>query len=158
MYDSDCLSSRVLRLRIIVYVPFIMHVLSPLHNLGYHTNACISFHAQHSLHNHGIMLILASHSCIIVTEPSENEPVEPAESVEAEPGVQFAVEPEVNRGKQLSMNHGSYLTCFSLVISLGYCWVIYILGTYYILVPIFMHSPSLIRLFISLAPVRQLIA
>jgi len=45
----------------------------------------------------------------------------------------------------------------SLVISLGYCWVIYILCTYYILVPIFMHSPSLIRLFISLAPVRQLI-
>ena len=48
-------------------------------------------------------LILASHSCIIVTEPSENEPVEPAESVEPEPGVQFMVEPEVNQGKQLSI-------------------------------------------------------
>jgi len=48
-------------------------------------------------------LILASHSCIIVTEPSEVEPVESAESIEPEPGVQFAVEPEVNQGKQLSI-------------------------------------------------------
>ena len=49
------------------------------------------------------MLILASHSCIIVTEASEVEPVEPTESVEPEPGVSFAVEPEVNQGKQLSI-------------------------------------------------------
>jgi len=55
------------------------------------------------------MLILASHSYILVTEPSENEPVEPAESVEPEPGVPFVVEPEVNQGKQLSMNPCSYL-------------------------------------------------
>ena len=48
-------------------------------------------------------LILESHSCIIVTEPSEVEPVEPAESIEPEPGVPFVVEPEVNQGKQLSM-------------------------------------------------------
>ena len=48
-------------------------------------------------------LILASHSCIIVTEPSEIEPVEPAESVEHEPGVLFVVELEVNQGKQLSI-------------------------------------------------------
>jgi len=48
-------------------------------------------------------LILASHSCIIVTEPSEVEPVEPTESVEPEPGVSFVVEPEVNQGKQLSI-------------------------------------------------------
>ena len=48
-------------------------------------------------------LILASHSCIIVTESSENEPVEPAESVEPEPGIPFVVEPEVNQGKQLSI-------------------------------------------------------
>ena len=48
-------------------------------------------------------LILASHSCIIVTEPSEVEPVEPTESVEPEPGVPFVVEPEVNQGKQLSI-------------------------------------------------------
>ena len=45
----------------------------------------------------------ASHSCIIVTQPSENEPVEPTESVEPEPGVEFVVEPEANQGKQLSM-------------------------------------------------------
>ena len=49
------------------------------------------------------MLILVSHSCIIVTEPSEVEPVEPTGSVEPEPGVQFVVEPEVNQGKQLSI-------------------------------------------------------
>ena len=58
-------------------------------------------------------LILASHSCILVTEPSEVEPVEPTESVEPEPGVPFVVEPEpgvpfvvepeVNQGKQLSI-------------------------------------------------------
>ena len=45
----------------------------------------------------------AFHSCIIVTEPLEIEPVEPAESFEPEPGVQFVVEPKVNQGKQLSM-------------------------------------------------------
>ena len=48
-------------------------------------------------------LILALHSCIIVTEPPEVEPVEPAESVEPEPGIPFVVEPEVNQGKQLSI-------------------------------------------------------
>ena len=48
-------------------------------------------------------LILASHSCIIVTEPSEVEHVEPIESVEPEPGIPFVVEPEVNQGKQLSI-------------------------------------------------------
>jgi len=48
-------------------------------------------------------LTLASHSCILVTGPSENEPVEPAESVEPEPGVPFVVESEVNPGKQLSI-------------------------------------------------------
>jgi len=55
------------------------------------------------------MLILVSHSCIIVTEPSENEPVEPAESVEPEPGVQFVVKSEAIQGKQLSMIPYSYL-------------------------------------------------
>ena len=54
-------------------------------------------------------LILASHSCILGTGPSENEPVEPAESVEPEPGVPFVVESEVNPGKQLSMIPCSYL-------------------------------------------------
>ena len=54
-------------------------------------------------------LILASHSCILVTETSENEPVEPAESIEPEPGVQFVVEPEVNQGKQLKHYPCTYL-------------------------------------------------
>jgi len=45
----------------------------------------------------------ASHSCIIVTKPSEVEPEEPDESVEPEPGVPFVVESEVNPGKQLSI-------------------------------------------------------
>ena len=51
----------------------------------------------------------ASHSCIIVTESSEVEPVEPTESVEPESRVQFVVEPEVNQGKQLSMILCTYL-------------------------------------------------
>ena len=55
------------------------------------------------------MLILASHSCIIVTELPENELVEPAESVEPEPGVQFVVEPEAIQGKQLSIISCTYL-------------------------------------------------
>ena len=50
-----------------------------------------------------------SHSCIIVTEPSEVEPVEPVESVEPEPGVPFVVEPEVNQDKQLSICPCTYL-------------------------------------------------
>ena len=54
-------------------------------------------------------LILASHSFIIVTEPSEVEPVEPTESIEPEPGVPFVVEPEVNQGKQLSICPCTYL-------------------------------------------------
>jgi len=62
------------------------------------------------MHNLGIELILALHSCIIVTESSENEPVEPTEHVEPEPGVQFVVGPEVNQDKRLSMNLCSYLT------------------------------------------------
>ena len=48
-------------------------------------------------------LILASHSCILVTEPSEVEPVETAESVEPEPGVPFVIESESNQGKQLTI-------------------------------------------------------
>ena len=54
------------------------------------------------------MLILAFHSCIIVTELSENEPIEPAESVEPEPGVQFVVESEAIQGKQAA-KHDSLL-------------------------------------------------
>jgi len=61
------------------------------------------------VHKHSIMLMHTSHSCIIVTEASDVEPVEPAESVEPEPGVQFMVEPEVNQGKQLSIISCTYL-------------------------------------------------
>ena len=59
-----------------------------------------------------------------MTESSEVEPVEPTESVEPEPRVPFAVEPEVNQDKQLSICPYTYLIWFSLVISLGYYWVI----------------------------------
>ena len=45
----------------------------------------------------------ASHSCIIVIEPSENETIEPTKSVEPELVVEFVVEPEEKQGKQLSM-------------------------------------------------------
>ena len=55
------------------------------------------------MHKYSIALMHTSHSCIIVTEQSEVEPVEPVESVELEPGVQFVVEPEVNPGMQLSI-------------------------------------------------------
>ena len=61
------------------------------------------------MHNLGIELILALHSCIIVTESSENKPVEPIETVEPEPGVQFVVGPEVNQDKQLSICPCTYL-------------------------------------------------
>ena len=59
--------------------------------------------------NRSIALTHAFHSCIIVTEPSEVEPVEPTESIETEPEVPFAVEPEANRGKQLSICPSTYL-------------------------------------------------
>ena len=51
------------------------------------------------MHKHIIALMHAFHSCIIVTEPSEVEPVEPTESVEPVLEVQFVVEPKVNQGK-----------------------------------------------------------
>ena len=69
----------------------------------------ISFHAVYFMHNRSIALTHAFHPCIIVTEPSEVEPVEPTESVEPEPGVQFVVEPEANQGKQLIKIPYSYL-------------------------------------------------
>ena len=61
------------------------------------------------MHNRSIALTHAFHSCIIVTEPSEVEPVEPTESVEPEPEVQFVVEPEANQDKQLSICPCTYL-------------------------------------------------
>ena len=94
----------------------------------------------------------ASHSCIVVTEPSENEPVEPAESVEPEPGVQFVVEPEVNQGKQLNMIPCSYLISHRVMLGL------YIrICTYCIFIPTLMHCPSLKCLTMSLPHVSQLI-
>jgi hypothetical protein len=44
-----------------------------------------------------------SHSCIIVTETSEDAPVEPTETVGTEPGAECVLEQEENQGKQLSM-------------------------------------------------------
>ena len=60
---------------------------------------CLIRLAYHFLHTHSIMLILASHSCIIVAESSDNEPVEPTESVEPEPSAECVVEPEEHQGK-----------------------------------------------------------
>jgi len=77
---------------------------------------CASSHVCHpfimSYHSriiHGITLMHTSHSCIVVIQPTENEPIEPTESVEPEPGVEFVVEPEANQGKQLSMIPCTYL-------------------------------------------------
>jgi len=66
-------------------------------------------HSYHIMHNHGIILMHASHSCIIVTELSENEPTEPVEVVERKPDVEFVFEPEEHQGKQLSMIPSTYL-------------------------------------------------
>jgi hypothetical protein len=45
--------------------------------------------------SHGIY----THSCIIVIETPESEPVEPTEVVEPEPGVEYLVELEENQSK-----------------------------------------------------------
>ena len=79
------------------------------------------------MHKHSIMLMHTSHSCIIVTETPESEPVEPAESVEPEPGVEFLVELKENQGKPLSMIPCTYLNWVNLVISFGYLWIMYIM-------------------------------
>ena len=102
---------------VIVCVAFVYHCML------YHS----LFMACHSWFNHGIILMHASHSYIIVTQPSENKPVEPTESVEPEPGVEFVVESEANQGKQLCMIPCAYLNWCNLDISLGYYWVIYIM-------------------------------
>ena len=67
------------------------------------------FMTYHFMCNYSIILVHTSHSCIIVIETPESEPVETAESVEPEPGVEFLVEPEENQGKQLSMIPCTYL-------------------------------------------------
>ena len=65
-----------------------------------------------------------------MTETPESEPVESTVSVEPEPGVEFVVEPEKTQGKQLSMIPYTCLIWFSLVISFGYYWIIYV---YYVI-------------------------
>ena len=82
VYVFCCASSHV--------VLFFIHDISFYARLWHHSNTCI-------------------HSCILVTQPSESEPVEPAEVAETEPGVEFVVEPEANQGKQLSMIPCAYL-------------------------------------------------
>jgi hypothetical protein len=70
----------------------------------YHLMKChpffISYHLKHKSWHHANAY---THSCILVTETPENEPIEPTKIVEPEPGVEFMVEPEDNQGKQLSM-------------------------------------------------------
>ena len=61
------------------------------------------------MRNYSIILMHASHSCILVTEPSESESVEPTDVAKTEPGVEFVVEPEETQGKQLSMTPCTYL-------------------------------------------------
>ena len=63
------------------------------------------------------------YSCILVTQPSENEPVEPTESIEPEPMIEFVVQPEENQSKQLSMISYAYFIWFNLVISLEYLYL-----------------------------------
>jgi len=63
-------------------VPFILHVISLLHNPWHHANA-------------------SNYSCIIVTETPESKPVEPAKVAELEPGIEYVVELEENQDKQL---------------------------------------------------------
>jgi hypothetical protein len=60
----------------------------------------MSYHLMHKSWHHANVY---THSCILVIETPENEPIEPTENVESEPGVKFIVEPEENQGKQLSM-------------------------------------------------------
>jgi hypothetical protein len=60
----------------------------------------ISYQHMHDLWHHANAY---THSCIIETEPPENETAEPSEAVEPEPDVEYMVELEENRGKQLSM-------------------------------------------------------
>jgi hypothetical protein len=97
LFEQFSLSAFVFK-SVISEILFLALVLLPclivifiLHFIPYH------------FHIIGIMLMHAFHSCTIVTETPENEPVEPAEAVETEPGVEFVIEPEENQGKQLSM-------------------------------------------------------
>ena len=81
---------------------------------------------------------------ILVTEMLKSEPVEPTDTIELKPYVKFVVEPKENQGKQLSMISFSYLLCLGIY---GLC----IMFIHRIVVPIFMHYPSLNCLSISLS-------
>ena len=114
----SCLVSKMIFLDLfsLVCIPFLFYLVLPYLCFCCKTNFH-EFFAMSSACSYYFMIyvcclvhfLFASHSCIIVTEPSENEPVEPAESVEPEPGVPFVVESEANPGKQLSMIPCSYL-------------------------------------------------
>ena len=101
----------------------------------------VSFHIFHGPRNYKILMqTICIHLCISVAETPENEPVEP------QPMVKFVLEPEENQGKQLRIIPCAYLFWFSLVISLiGYLFI-YIMIIYCIVVPTFLHYPSLIGL------------
>jgi hypothetical protein len=58
----------------------------------------LSYHVQ-IWHDANICI----HSCILVTETLENEPVEPTEIIEPEPSVEFVIESKENQGKQISI-------------------------------------------------------
>ena len=78
-------------------------------------------HSYHIMHNHGIILMNASHSSIIVTKPSEDEPTEPVEVVEPKPGVEFVLEPE--RKPRKAAKHDP-LHLFKLIQFSYFIWVL----------------------------------
>ena len=105
---------------------FVLHVISHLHKSWHHANT-------------------SNHLCIIVTEPSESEPIEPAEVAEPE----YVVEPEENQGKQLCIIPCTYLICFNFSylnwVFMGLCILCYycIFGTYLYASPVLVYCLSL---------------
>jgi len=77
--------------------------------------------SYHLMHNHGIILMNASHSSIIVTKPSEDEPTEPVEVVEPKPGVEFVLEPE-RKPRQAAKHDPLHL--FKLIQFSYFIWVL----------------------------------
>ena len=103
-----------------LFVPSTFHSCSRIRKSWHHANICI-------------------HSCILVTETPESEPIEPTKNIEPVPGVEFIVKPEENQGKQVTMIPFTYLILFSLVI--GYV-CLNIIPMYCIVIPTF-HALSL---------------
>ena len=87
------------------------------------------------MHNHDIILMHASLSCIIVTEPSEKEPIEPVEVVEPKPGVEFVLEPE-RKPRQAAKHDPLHL--FKLIQFSYFIWVL--LGYVMYIVCYLLHS------------------